>query len=140
MGASTLSLFRFLLSLAHKYLKNILRAESPRSKKSALTVILLIFLDRRESTRKEAGREKAQGVLHLDSAPPRHGRDDSGPVFSRPPSRLGGTAVSDFGGKFRRTFRSGLRNPSERTPGYSLLPHLYQDALKITPRRANGQS
>ena len=35
----------------------------------------------------------------LDSAPP-DSSDDSGPVLTKPPSRLGETAFGDFGGKF----------------------------------------
>jgi hypothetical protein len=62
----------------------------------------------------------------LDSAPP-DSSDDSGPVLTVPPNHLGGTADGDFGGRFRCTFRSGLRSSSERRPGYFLLPHLYQD-------------
>ena len=48
-----------------------------------------------------------------------------------PPSRLGGTAIGDFGGNTCCTFRSGLRSSSEYLPGYSLLPHLYEDNAKI---------
>jgi FkbM family methyltransferase len=76
--------------------------------------------------------------LLLDSAPP-DSSDDSGPVLTKPPSRLSGTAVGDFGGKYLCTFHSGLRNSSEYRPGYSLLPHLYQDALKIAFPIASGQ-
>jgi hypothetical protein len=78
------------------------------------------------------------GALLLDSAPP-DSSDDSGPVLTKPPSRLGGTAVGDFGGKTCCTFRSGLRSSSEHRPGYSLLPHLYQDAPKIAFPNAGGQ-
>ncbi len=80
----------------------------------------------------------AGGALLLDSAPS-DSSDDSGPVLAKPPSRLGGTAFGDFGGKYCCTFHSGLRSSSEHRPGYSLLPHLYQDALKIALPSANGQ-
>jgi hypothetical protein len=53
--------------------------------------------------------------------------DDSGPVLTKPPSRRGGTAIGNFGGRSCCTFRSGLRSSSEQRPGYYLLPHLYQD-------------
>jgi hypothetical protein len=77
-------------------------------------------------------------ALLLDSAPP-DSSDDSGPVLAKPPSRLGGTAVGDFGGKTCCTFHAGLRSSSEHRPGYSLLPHLYQDAPKIPLPYASGQ-
>lgn len=67
-------------------------------------------------------------------------RDDSGLVLTKPPSRSGGTAASDFGGRFHCTFRSGVRSSSEPRPGYSLLPRLYQDQKKITLRRRQGQT
>jgi hypothetical protein len=78
------------------------------------------------------------GALLLDSAPP-DSSDDSGPVLTKPPSRLGETAVGDFGGKTCCTFHSGLRSSSEHRPGYSLLPHLYKDVPKIAFPNANGQ-
>jgi hypothetical protein len=78
------------------------------------------------------------GAMLLDSAPP-DSSDDSGPVLAKPPSRLGGTAFGDFGGKTCCTFHARLRSSSEPQPGYSLLPHLYQDAPKITLPCASGQ-
>src|SRR3984957_2468895 len=86
----------------------------------------------------EAGRGSTGSALLLDSAP-FDSSNDSGPVLTKPPSRLGGTAVGDFGGNYHCTFRSGLRNSSEHRPGYSLLPHLYQDAPKIAFLIASGQ-
>src|ERR1700722_7675726 len=86
----------------------------------------------------EAGRGSTGSALLLDSAP-FDSSNDSGPVLTKPPSRLGGTAVGDFGGNYRCTFHSGLRNSSEHRPGYSLLPHLYQDAPKIAFLIASGQ-
>jgi hypothetical protein len=74
----------------------------------------------------------------LDSAPS-DSSDDSGQVLASPPSRLGGTADGNFGGISCCTFRSGLRSSSEHPPGYSLLPHLYQDAPNIAPCDARGQ-
>src|ERR1017187_3416440 len=65
----------------------------------------------------EARRGKTQGASLLDSAPS-DSSDDSGPVLAKPPSRLGGTAVGDFGGKSICTFRSGLRSSSEHRPSY----------------------
>src|ERR1700730_17843599 len=83
-----------------------------------------------------AGEETWHGETHkatlLDSAPS-DSSDDSGQVLALPPSRLGGTAFGDFGGKSCCTFRSGLRSSSEHQPGYSLLPHLYQDEPTIAP-------
>jgi hypothetical protein len=90
----------------------------------------IVILRKEWRAGKEAGRRKTWGALLLDSAPP-DSSDDSGPVLTKPPSRLGETAIGDFGGKFCCTFHSGLRSSSEHRPGYSLLPHLYQDVLKI---------
>jgi hypothetical protein len=47
----------------------------------------------------EAWRGETQEASLLDSAPS-DSSDDSGPVLAKPPSRLGGTAVGDFGGRF----------------------------------------
>jgi hypothetical protein len=80
----------------------------------------------------------SRGALLLDSAPS-DSSDDSGPVLAKPPSRLGGTAVGNFGGIRCCTFHSGLRSSSEHRPGYSLLPHLYQDFTKIAFPNASGQ-
>ena len=79
---------------------------------------------------KKQGAENSANASLLDSAPS-DSSDDSGPVLTMPPSRLGGTAVGDFGGNYCCTFRSGLRRSSEHLPGYCLLPHLYEDNLKI---------
>jgi hypothetical protein len=87
---------------------------------------------------KKHGAEKKCASL-LDSAPP-DSSDDSGPVLTVPPNRLGGTADGDFGGRFRCTFRSGLRSSSEQRPGYCLLPHLYQDFPTIASLLPAGQS
>src|SRR5258706_326570 len=76
--------------------------------------------------------------MPLDSAPS-DSSDDSGQVLALPPNRLGGTADGDFGGISCCTFRTGLRSSSENPPGYSLLPHLYQDAANIAPRHTRGQ-
>ena len=81
---------------------------------------------------------KIQGAILLDSAPS-DSSDDSGQVLALPPNRLGGTADGDFGGISCCTFRTGLRSSSEHPPGYSLLPHLYQDAANIAPRHTRGQ-
>jgi hypothetical protein len=78
------------------------------------------------------------GALLLDSAPP-DSSDDSGPALAKPPSRHGGTANGDFGGKTCCTFHLGLRSSSEEQPSYSLLPHLYQDVHKIASHNASGQ-
>ncbi len=83
---------------------------------------------------KEAGRRWTQRVSLLDSAPS-DSSDDSEPVLTRLPSRLGGTAFGDFGGNSCCTFHSGFRRSSEDLPGYSLLPHLYQDAQTIALAR-----
>ncbi len=99
----------------------------------------IVILRKEWRAEKVAGRARTKCVLLLDSAPP-DSSDDSGPVLAKPPSRLGGTAVGDFGGKFCCTFHSGLRSSSEPRPGYSLLPHLYQDAPKIASPYANGQT
>ena len=74
----------------------------------------------------------------LNSAPS-DSSDDSGQVLALPPSRLGGTADGNFGGISCCTFRTGLRSSSEHPPGYSLLPHLYQDAANIALWHARGQ-
>ena len=87
---------------------------------------MIVILSKEWRAGKEAGREKTNGAVPLDSAPP-DSSDDSGPVLTVPPNRLGGTTDGDFGGRFRCTFRAGLRSSSERLPGYCLLPHLYQD-------------
>src|SRR6202022_716499 len=86
---------------------------------------------------KEAGRGGTHGATLLDSAPP-DSSDDSGQVLALPPSRLGGTPFGDFGGKSCCTFRSGLRSSSEHWPGYSLLPHLYQDDATIASPHTLG--
>src|SRR5579864_2688061 len=98
----------------------------------------IVILGKEWRAEKVAGRGRTKCALLLDSAPP-DSSDDSGLALARPPSRLGGTAVGDFGGKFCCTFHSGLRSSSEPRPGYSLLPHLYQDAPKIALRCANRQ-
>ena len=98
--------------------------------------IVILRKEWRAGKKQDAGRRKAPRssiALHP------HPRDDSGPVLTSPPNRLGGTAFGDFGGKSCCTFRSGLRSSSEPRPGYSLLPHLYQDVLKISFTYANGQ-
>ncbi len=79
---------------------------------------------------KKHGGEKTEDASLLDSAPS-DSSDDSGPVLTAPPNRLGGAAIGDFGGRSCCTFRSGLRSSSEHLPGYSLLPHLYEDGFKI---------
>src|ERR1700682_517161 len=86
----------------------------------------------------EARRRKKRGATPLGSAPS-DSSDDSGQVLTLPPSRHGGTAIGDFGGKSCCTFRSGLRSSSEDPPGYSLLPHLYQDEITIAPHLGTGQ-
>ena len=98
----------------------------------------IVILRKEWRAGKVAGRRTAKGALLLDSAPS-DSSDDSGPVLAKPPSRLGGTAFGDFGGKFCCTFRSGLRSSSEHRPGYSLLPHLYQDVPKIALRYTTRQ-
>ena len=80
--------------------------------------------------RGEAKRGEIQGAMLLDSAPS-DSSDDSGQVLAWPPSCLGGTADGNFGGRSCCTFHSGLRSSSEHQPGYSLLPHLYQDTPNI---------
>ena len=99
---------------------------------------MIVILSKEWRAGKEAGREKTNGAVPLDSAPP-DSSDDSGQVLAKPPSRLGVTAIGDFGGKSCCTFHSGLRSSSEHRPGYCLLPHLYQDAIKIALRNATGQ-
>jgi hypothetical protein len=84
------------------------------------------------------GRTTATGVSLLDSAPS-DSSDDSEPALAKLPSRLGGTAFGDFGGKSCCTFHSGFRSSSEHPPGYSLLPHLYQDGNKIASLSSDGQ-
>jgi hypothetical protein len=98
--------------------------------------IVILRKEWRAGKKQDAGRHRAPcSSIALHPNP----RDDSGPVLTQPPSRLGGTAVGDFGGKSCCTFRSGLRSSSEPRPGYSLLPHLYQDLHKISLPHASGQ-
>ena len=57
-----------------------------------------------------------KGASLLDSAPS-DSSDDSGQVLATLPSRLGGTAIGDFGGRSCCTFRSDLRSSSDNLPG-----------------------
>ena len=61
-------------------------------------------------------------------------------MLTAPPSRHGGTAIGDFGGRSFCTFRSGLRSSSEHQPSYSLLPHLYQDEITIALHLGVGKA
>ncbi len=65
--------------------------------------------------RGEAKRGEIQGAMLLDSAPS-DSSDDSGQVLAWPPSRLGGTAFGDFGGRSCCTFRSGSEAPRNISP------------------------
>jgi hypothetical protein len=104
---------------------------------------LLTHLDdcnprKERSGEKETRHAETKEATLLDSAPS-DSSDDSGQVLALPPSRPGGTTFGDFGGRSCCTFRSGLRSSSEHQPGYSLLPHLYQDHANIASRHAQGQ-
>jgi predicted O-methyltransferase YrrM len=62
---------------------------------------------------KEARRWKIAGVSPLIALHPtiQSHSDDSGPAFAKPTSGRGGTAVSNFGGKFYGTFRPASEDP-----------------------------
>jgi len=98
---------------------------------------LILSLERIVRTRGGTARIN-QGAKLLDSAPS-DSSDDSGQVLTWPPSHPGGAAGGDFGGMSCCTFRTGFRSSSEHPPGYSLLPHLYQDAPNIASWHTQGQ-
>ena len=95
---------------------------------------------------KNDAQERSKGANRvaplLDSAPS-DSPDDSWQVLTLPPSRLGGTAFGDFGGRSCCPFRSGLRSSSDLRPGYFWLPHLYQERPQHSIRarkRSNSES
>ena len=59
----------------------------------------IVIQGRNGAQGKKRGARKQNGASLLDSAPS-DSSDDSGPVLTKPPSRLGGTAIGDFGGRF----------------------------------------
>src|ERR1700683_15686 len=129
----------FFLQNSNEKQSHPVRYRNPKTRQAEARPTTIVVIFRKEwRAGKEAGRRKTRGVLLLDSAPP-DSSDDSELVLPKPPSRLGGTAFGDFGGSSYCTFHSGLRSSSEQRPGYSLLPHLYQDAHKISPPHPSGQ-
>jgi hypothetical protein len=91
--------------------------------------LLIVILRNVWRAGKEADRNRAKRVSLLDSAPP-DPSDDSRPVLTKPPSRLGGTAVGDFGGNFCCTFRLASEAPRNIGPA----THCFRTSTKTFSR------